>query len=93
MNVGGIKREFRGRGKYVRGDDVQGVVQRGGQEQSGRYDGDRRILDYVKIGFIQNDKVVIYQVRVQFGQGLEVSLYEFWGAGFDQFFEVFGGED
>lgn len=34
-----------------------------------------------------------HQVRVQFGQGLEVSLYELWGAGPDQPLEVLGGED
>lgn len=34
-----------------------------------------------------------HQVRVQFGQGLEVGLYELWGAGPDQSLEVLGGED
>lgn len=93
MNVGGIEREPRGRGKHVRGDDVQGAVQRGGQEQRGRHDGDCRTPDHVKTGLIQNDKVVTHQVRVQFGQSLEVSLYELGGAGPDQALKVLWGED
>lgn len=34
-----------------------------------------------------------HQVRVQFGQSLEVSLYELGGAGPDKSLEVLGGED
>lgn len=68
-------------------------MKRGGQEQRGRHDGDCRTPDHVKTGLIQNDKVVTHQVRVQFGQSLEVSLYELGGAGPDQALKVLWGED
>ena len=93
MYVGGEQSKPWGGDKDIGGDDIQGTVQGGGKEKGGGHDGDRRTPHHIKACLVQNHEVMTHQVGIQFGQGLEISLYKLWGPRPDQSLEVFRGED